>query len=277
MFSNAGGELCGGDLTAVLTVSCNTGTAQLANRVGRQSYLHIIAELHLTSPANISGVSADAGTIGLSASDSSAQATAQSSDALLVPSDLAETAIGQASVRLTPVSVATLTADILTGRSDVQPYVAAVACAGTTPIGAVSPARSGHPLPGAAADWPGLAAALQVGTAKELRRFTARAASLLVGAKTGTAQLPNGDQIGWIAAGVRYAASGATHKAVVIAMVLPDTATPDPSGGVNAADIAAPVLVAAAAHPPSRALLDAGVNPAAAATVCRAAEQTRPS
>jgi cell division protein FtsW (lipid II flippase) len=275
IFGNAGGELCGGDLTAVLTISCNTGAAQLATRAGRPAYQRIVNELQLTVPADISGVPASAGVVGLAATDSTAQLAAAGSSALILPSDLAQTAIGQASVRLTPIGVGTLTADILSGHDDVRPYLAAVACAGARPIGAVSTRRRGHPLPGAAADWPGLVGAGRTGTASALQRFAAPVAGLLAGAKTGTAQLPNGDQIGWLAAAVRYRTGTATQMAIVVAMVLPDQATPEPSGGIDAAAVAAPVLIAAAAHRPSDALLDAGRSPKAAQRICRTASTGR--
>jgi cell division protein FtsW (lipid II flippase) len=267
--ANAGGEFCGGDLTEILTVSCNTGAAQLAARAGRPAYERIISELGLTAPTTISGVPAFAGTVGLAPADSSAQLAASDGDgAAPLPGDLAETAIGQASVRLTPVSVATLTADILTGSSSVRPYLAVAACDGATPIAAFSAPRDGRALPGAAADWPGMAGDVRTGTASALQRFAAPVARLLVGAKTGTAQLPDGAQIAWIAAAVRYRTGQATRMAIVVAMVLPDAAVPDPVGGINAAMIAGPVLTAAAAHPPADAVLNAGRSTGAAELVC---------
>ena len=274
---NAGGETCGGDLTETLTVSCDTAAAELAQTVGRPGLI-TAAELGLTTPSAVSGEQVTAGVLGLAAQSASAQAYAAAPHPGALDADLAMSAIGQASVRLTPLDAALLGAEIVSGRR-VHPYLTAAVCRNGQAVAGYTPAR-GAPIPGTSLDLPGMAGAVfsSAGTAHSLLTDAAPVARDLVGAKTGTAQLSGGDQIAWLLAVVRYASTRATTRTAVVAvMVLPTATDPQPAGGTEAAAVAGPILDAAATHPPTMSTVTAGTGAAASAcAVTKAATSRRP-
>jgi cell division protein FtsW (lipid II flippase) len=272
---NAGGEVCGGDLTETLTVSCDTAAAELAQSAGRPALITAAAELGLTSPGTVSGEPVTAGVLGLARVPGSAEAYALAAHPGALDADLAMSVIGQASVRVTPLAAAVLGAEIVSGRR-VRPYLTAAVCRDGQALAGYTPAR-GAPIPGTSLDLPGLAGAIfsPSGTAHGLLSDAAPVARDLVGAKTGTAQLPGGDQIAWVLAAVRYTgARGTAGTAVVAVMVLPTAADPQPAGGTEAAAVAGPILDAAAANPPATSILTAGTGTSAAAAACAV---TRPA
>lgn len=268
---NAGGETCGGDLTATITVSCDTAAAELAQVVGRHAMITVATELGLTSSAAVSGVPVISGELGVAVNRSQAQAAVEAAHPGVLDADLAMSAIGQASVRLTPMSVATLGAEIVTGRR-VRPYLTAAVCRAGQTLAGDTPSP-GRVVPGTSLDLPGMANVIYSpdGTAHSLLTDAAPAARDLVGAKTGTAQLPDGDQLAWLVAAVHYAdVHAASRTAIVAAIVLPTAADPHPVGGVDAAAVAGPILDAAATHPPSRATITAGAGVGGDTAVCAA-------
>jgi cell division protein FtsW (lipid II flippase) len=272
---NAGGETCGGDLTETLTVSCDTAAAELAQAAGRSAMTAAAAELGLTTPAAVSGEPVTRGVLGLAAHRSQAQAAAEAARAGTLDADLAMSAIGQASVRLTPMSVATLGAEIITGRR-VYPYLAAAVCRAGQTLAGHTP-RPGPVIPGTGLDLAGMAGAISsaAGTAHGLLAEAAPVARDLVAAKTGTAQLPGGDQIAWMLAAVHYAGA-AGRTAVVATMVLPAAADRQPVGAVQAAAVAGPILDAAATHPPAPATITAGAGLGTDTAVCSATKPAGP-
>jgi cell division protein FtsW (lipid II flippase) len=271
---NADRETCGGDLTETLTVSCDTAAAELAQAVGRSAIIKAAAELGLTTPAAVSGEPVTPGLLGLAARRGSAQAAAEAVHPGAVDADLAMTTIGQATVRLTPLGVADLGAEIVTGRH-VDPYLTAAICRSGQTLAGHSPRRE-PVIPGTGLDLPGMAGAISspAGTAHTLLADAAPVARDLVGAKTGTAQLPSGNQIAWLLAAVHYTdAHAAARSAIVVVMVLPTAVDPQPAGGTVATAVAGPILDVAASHPPTVATITADVDIGAETAVCAA---TRP-
>ena len=266
---NAGGEACGGDLTETITVSCDTAAAEMAQAAGRPALIAAAAELGLTTPSTVSGVPVTAGVLGLAAQPVRVQAYAAAAYPGALDADLAMSAIGQASVRLTPLDAAVLGAEIVSGRR-VHPYLTAAVCRNGQAVAGYTSAR-GAPIPGTSLDLPGMAGAIfsPAGTAHTLLTDAAPVSRNLVGAKTGTAQLSGGDQIAWLLAVVRYAGARATARnAVVAVMILPTIADRQPTGGTEAAAVAGPILDAVVTHPPAMSTVTAGTRNDAATVAC---------
>jgi cell division protein FtsI/penicillin-binding protein 2 len=227
----------------------------------------------------MSGEPVTPGVLGLAAARDHTEADAAAAYPGALDGDLAMSAIGQASVRLTPLSAAVLGAEIVSGHR-VHPYLTAAVCRAGQEIAGYTPAR-GARISGASLDLPGMAGAIfsPAGTAHSLLSDAAPVARDLIGAKTGTAQLPGGDQIAWLLGAVRYTgarAGAGAGTAVVAVMVLPTAADPQPTGGTEAAAVAGPILDAAATHPPATSTITAGTTTGAATAVCAVTKPATP-
>lgn len=248
-------------------MSCDTAAAELAQTAGRAALITAAAKLGLTFPGTVSSEPVTTGVLGLANQPASAQAYAAAAHPGALDVDLAMSAIGQGSVRLTPLDAAVFGAEIVSGRR-VHPYLAAAVCRNGQAVAEYTSARS-IPIPGTSLDLPGMAGAVfsSAGTAHSLLTDAAPVARDLVGAKTGTAQLSGGDQVAWLLAVVRYARV-TTRTAVVAVMVLPTAADPQPADGTEGAAVAGPILDAAATHPPAMSTVTAGTGTGAAAAAC---------
>ncbi|MDP9070719.1 MAG: penicillin-binding protein 2 [Actinomycetota bacterium] len=229
---NFGGSSCGGDLPALLKVSCNTGFAQMGLDLGADKLageardFGFAAQPPLDLPAVARSVFAEASSF---ARDKPA---------------LAKSAIGQQDVSATPLQMALVAAGVANGGVVMKPHVMKEVRDSEGEV-----VRSWRPEPWTRAMSPDSAAALgemMVGVVNGGTATRAAVPGAQVAAKTGTAQTTGDNSHAWI---IAFAPAEAPRVAVAVIVEsqpgLGDTVT----GGRVAAPIAQAVLRAALASP----------------------------
>jgi len=229
---NFGGGTCGGDLPALLKVSCNTGFAQMGLDLGA---------------AALAGEARDFGFAARPPLDLPAVASSVFPEAASFARDkpaLAKSAIGQQDVSATPLQMALVVAGVANGGVVMKPHVMKEVRDSEGEV-----VRSWTPQPWMRAMDPASAAALEdmmVGVVNGGTATRAAVPGAQVAAKTGTAQTTGDNSHAWI---VAFAPAEAPRVAVAVIVEsqpgLGDTVT----GGRVAAPIAQAVLRAALANP----------------------------
>jgi peptidoglycan glycosyltransferase len=233
---NFGGEVCGGALLELFTVSCDTGFGQLGLDLGAQS---LYTEAHSfgfdqTPPIDLP----------FAAQSNFPPAATFAQD---LPG-VAYSAIGQQDVQATPLEMAMIAGGIADGGTIMTPHV----------LGHVTNSQDQvvstyQPKPWIQATSPATAAAvtklmLAVVNSPSGTGVAARIPGVEVAGKTGTAQTGTGGTDDWF-----VAFAPATSPSIAVAVVLPDQpAANDYQGGTVAAPIAKAVIeayLAYLAHP----------------------------
>lgn len=192
---NAGGGACGGDLTEILAVSCNTAFAELgAEWVGPEAMVRTAEAFGFNSvlPLDLPGTAVSRFPVDygarLAADDLASGGLGHPDVGVYADSArLAQASIGQNDVAASPLQMAMVAAAIAADGRLMVPHVVDRL---TTADGAVH--RTVEPETHRVATTPGTAAAMRSAMAEAVRTGTARSLridGLEIGAKTGTAQL----------------------------------------------------------------------------------------
>lgn len=224
---NFGGGQCGGTLTDLLRVSCNTGFAQMGLDLGPEA------------------LSAEAGDFGFNERppiDLPAPATSRFPEPAAFDRDepaLAKSAIGQQDVRATPLQMALVAAGVANGGTVMSPHVM-----GQVKDSDGNVIRSYEPKPWKQATSPEAAAQLRDLMLNVVARGTgtrAQVAGATVGGKTGTAQTVGDNAHAWF---IGFA-EGNNRKVAVAVIVESQPEVSEATGGRVAAPIAGAVMKAA--------------------------------
>lgn len=223
-FSN---RSCGGNLFLILQVSCNTAFAQMGVDVGAQS---------LVSTTKAFGFG-DVPPIDLPGAVASETADVEFFDRNTPL--LAQTAIGQNTVRATPLQMALVASAIANGGTIMAPYVMQEIRDSDARV-----IDHREPRPWLKAIDPGVAATLRDAMINVVQRGTATrlaVAGVTTAGKTGTAQIGNGLSHAWI---IGFAPAEAPRVAIAVIVDAQEGAS-EQTGGRVAAPIGQAVLSAA--------------------------------
>lgn len=243
---NAGGSTCGGDLTEILVVSCNTAFAEMgAEWVGPEAMVRTAEAFGFNSVLSIDLPSAAVSRFPVDYGTRLADRSGRGHPDVGVYTDsarLAQTAIGQNDVAATPLQMAMAAAAIANEGRLMAPHVVARL---TTADGAVHRTIE-HEIERIATS-PETAALLRAAMAEVVRSGTAqglRIDGLEIGAKTGTAQLTAGAgrAHAWTV-GFAGVAGGRPELAFAVIVEASDHPTPQ-SGSATAVPVARELLEA---------------------------------
>jgi peptidoglycan glycosyltransferase len=225
--SNFGNEVCGGSLFDILRVSCNTSFARMGLDIGADG---------LVKTANDFGFGA---TPPLDLPNTAASTFEPASFFQQNVPLLAQTAIGQNTVRSTPLEMALVAAGIANQGTIMTPHVLQEV---RDDAGRV--VRRYKPSPWKQAVTPEVAAIMRdamVGVVKSGTATALQVPNVPTAGKTGTAQIGNGQSHAWI---IGFAPSDAPRVAVAV-IVESQPGTNESTGGRVAAPIGEKVLEAA--------------------------------